>query len=551
MVGVLVVGAVVLGLSLDSATAQRAGEDRSGTTQKDRFSRAPVSTPMARASRVVRGGPGLPRNLELPVLPPITVDYRDDAATRARMRGERGLAVIGGSRIVRPEGAVAGQTCFNDIECDDCNPCTVDACSEAICVSPDPSHPLDGRPCEDETVCGGICLGGDDDGGDCVGDLDCCGATPELDGICQPNACVPFGAVSCVNWPVPAGLASDGCDDGLDCNGDEFCENGACVGGDDDFCRNVPGTVCDEVIQASATCVAPCGGDAGCDDGNLCNGSETCDTGTGLCQPGSNPCGPGGECQEPSDGGTQADCEDGRCCDTNGGCTAATFQDCPAPSTWVQTVPEDACATFGNTDILDICPIYGGGIAPQGEFLVSIGPISASACDLLRVGDDYSIPTAEGDPAFVDLQLLRFAGSVESIARFAIEFYDAEGVLIEDVFFPDGTNRGVTPEPPGLAIFTVDFDPALTIPSEGFIAISIQFNFGPDGRVSILSTTDDVDLGVNDPGKMFVQGQEVSDFLGQCAGGTRDRDDTPGRARRPDVWRFREPLSVPRGRARA
>ena len=83
--------------------------------------------------RVVRIGPGIPAHLGLPVLPPVTLDYRKDFATEARAKGE--AIVIGGGRVERTAGAVAsGQGCFNDIECDDCDPCTIDACSGSECV---------------------------------------------------------------------------------------------------------------------------------------------------------------------------------------------------------------------------------------------------------------------------------------------------------------------------------------------------------------------------------------------------------------------------------
>ncbi len=46
--------------------------------------------------------------------------------------------------------------------------------------------------------------------------------------------------------------------------------------------------------------LTPCAGDGDCDDGNWCNGSETCNVGSGSCVAGSDPC-PGESCDEAND----------------------------------------------------------------------------------------------------------------------------------------------------------------------------------------------------------------------------------------------------------
>ncbi|MFQ5490582.1 MAG: endonuclease/exonuclease/phosphatase family protein, partial [Phycisphaerae bacterium] len=71
------------------------------------------------------------------------------------------------------------------------------------------------------------------------------------------------------------------CDDGLVCNGTETCVGGRCVAGND-LC---PGQNCEEATQTCAECFI----NAQCDDGLFCTGVETC-VGQ-VCQPGTDPCG--------------------------------------------------------------------------------------------------------------------------------------------------------------------------------------------------------------------------------------------------------------------
>jgi hypothetical protein len=85
-----------------------------------------------------------------------------------------------------------------------------------------------------------------------------------------------------------AGTAGAGgcgeCDDGLWCNGLETCVNDVCLPGTPPDCADaIPCTtdVCDE---ANNTCLNQ-GNDASCQDGNVCNGVETCDVLLG-CKPG-------------------------------------------------------------------------------------------------------------------------------------------------------------------------------------------------------------------------------------------------------------------------
>ncbi|UCC31667.1 MAG: hypothetical protein JSU86_05185, partial [Phycisphaerales bacterium] len=158
-----------------------------------------------------------------------------------------------------------------------------------------------------------------------------------------------------------------------------------------------------------------------------------------------------------------------------------------------------------------------------------------------RVGDDY---TATLPTDYIAVTIVRFVASVQIQARPAIEFWDvssdvpqlwfavdeqaaplaypATPIFIEDTYF-DG-DVGVM----DYAIHTLLFDPALTVPAHGVMAISVAPNFTPLGAVRWAST-DEVDVGSNDDATMFVgtdtppYGELVTDdFLGQCTDGPRD-----------------------------
>ncbi len=80
---------------------------------------------------------------------------------------------------------------------------------------------------------------------------------------------------------------------------------------------NVPGTSCDFHGQVRITIVPPCTGAPDCDDGLACNGSETCDIPSGICQ-----------------AGTPLACDDGvfcngvETCDEAAGCLPGAPVDC-------------------------------------------------------------------------------------------------------------------------------------------------------------------------------------------------------------------------------
>ena len=88
------------------------------------------------------------------------------------------------------------------------------------------------------------------------------------------------------------------CDNGNFCDGEETCVSGACVDG---TAPCAAGEVCDEGIDTCVTAPA-CTVDADCTDNLFCTGIETCSSETGACVAGpGDPCGAGETCNEGSD----------------------------------------------------------------------------------------------------------------------------------------------------------------------------------------------------------------------------------------------------------
>jgi hypothetical protein len=205
----------------------------------------------------------------------------------------------------------------NPIDCSDGIACTADSCNEAndTCVNTpnDASCPDDGLFCNGTEFCdqqndctstGNLCGPGEecDEANDqCVAPPDCttdadCADADFCNGIetCQAGTCVPGTPPVCDDGNVcngtetcdPVAGCQDGtplvCDDGQFCNGAETCDpaNG-CLNGQ---APCDPSTqTCNENTNTCEDIVSGCTGDAECDDGNFCNGVETCNTATGEC----------------------------------------------------------------------------------------------------------------------------------------------------------------------------------------------------------------------------------------------------------------------------
>ena len=259
-------------------------------------------------------------------------------------------------------GCVAG-TAPN---CDDAIDCTVDSCSVAAgaCL-----HEPDHASCQNSSFCDGqeVCTPG-------IG----CEAGPEVD--CVDN--VPCSIDTCNESTQDCDhTANDAfCDDGLFCNGSETCDlTNGCTAGTSVTCANADGIACTVEACSNTTldCVStpdhtlcdpgefcvpslggdgcttaqPCTLDSECDDGNLCNGTETCNV---VCQAGSPPfCDDGVICTidgcDPNTGDcthtpSNAACDDGLVC--NGSETCDATNDCQAG---VSVVCDDGVACTYDT----------------------------------------------------------------------------------------------------------------------------------------------------------------------------------------------------------
>jgi len=134
-----------------------------------------------------------------------------------------------------------------------------------------------------------------------------------------------------VTFTGPTGCQNDGdCDDGLYCNGVETCNTGTgeCQPGPGDPC--LPEEFCNETTDTCDECMV--NGD--CDDGNACNGVETC--AAGVCQP-----------------GTPLVCDDGNFC--NGVETCDPMLGCVPGND--PCLPEEFCNE--TTDTCDECLVDG------------------------------------------------------------------------------------------------------------------------------------------------------------------------------------------------
>lgn len=306
----------------------------------------------------------------------------------------------------RIEGCVA---CQSDENCNDNNPCTADSCSNNTCQH---NNVENGTSCEDGNLCtsGSTCQSGSCQGGSEV----TCSASDSCHnaGTCDPQT----GA--CSNPEKEDGSA---CGDGDACNGNEVCQSGQCQAGtpvatDDnnpctvDYCGDdglahhdnvTDGTVCNDDGNAcngvntcqSGTCTqstAP----VTCEASDSCHNAGTCDPQTGTC---SNPAKENGSaCGDDNACNGAETCDDGECvsgtavnCDDQNPCTAdscsgsgecshvdltGTTEECPAPAVCGNGVQErgEDCDD-GNLVNGDSCesdcttPYCGNGIIDEGE----------------------------------------------------------------------------------------------------------------------------------------------------------------------------------------
>jgi hypothetical protein len=251
------------------------------------------------------------------------------------------------------------------INCDDGVGCTADSCDEATdsCINaPDDSL------CDDGLFCNGIET--------CDPTLDCQAGTPVdcNDGVACTNDSCDEATDSCVNAPD-----NGACDDGVACTvdicdpvtgcsnapDDSLCDDGnpctinTCdpLGG----CQTTP-VVCDDGIACTTDTCDPQTGlcvytpdDSLCDDGQFCNGNETCDPNLG-CMAGA-----------PIDCDDGVDCTDDFCDEVNDTCVhtpldaacddgvACTVDSCDPVNGCVHTPDDSLCSNGLYCDGQEFC----------------------------------------------------------------------------------------------------------------------------------------------------------------------------------------------------
>ncbi|NUN13438.1 MAG: hypothetical protein HUU55_07365 [Myxococcales bacterium] len=266
----------------------------------------------------------------------------------------------------------------NPSVCNDGNPCTDDGCNAAAGSC---THTPNANPCNDGNACttGDVCNSGT-----------CAGAPKNCDdgNLCTTDSCSTVSG-SCVNSPNVLS-----CNDGNGCTSGDKCSGGICAGTPiscndnnpctDDSCNSVTGTCvfapnsapCSDNnactssdVCSGGTCVA--GAAKVCDDGDICNGVESCVPATGNCAVGPIPiCGDGvltPQCGEQCDDKNLADFD---------GCSSScqvevvlcnTAADCNDGNQCTEDVcdPFKGCSWTNNTK-----PCNDGNACTAGEFCV-------------------------------------------------------------------------------------------------------------------------------------------------------------------------------------
>ena len=264
--------------------------------------------------------------------------------------------------------------------CNDGALCTADTCTPSGGCQHTfiPGCCTSNADCRDTDVCNGLerCVSGNciagtpltcDDGNACNGSETCDPTTGCVPGTppscadgarCTLDSCNPAPGGGCTHTPIANCCLIDAdCRDINICNGDEHCVSGACVAGtplvcdDGDVCNGLetcnptsgcevgtPPTCLDDGARCTDDTCDPllgcvhtpipgcCVIDADCQDTNLCNGNETCVGGD--CQPGTPPtCDDGDVCNGLETCSPNVGCVPGDplvCADDGAPCTADT-----------------------------------------------------------------------------------------------------------------------------------------------------------------------------------------------------------------------------------
>ncbi len=197
-------------------------------------------------------------------------------------------------------GCTVDADCDNGLFCDGSETCNVGTgtcqagtapdCTDGVSCTGDSCN--EGTDSCDNTPNDGLCSNGlfCDGTETCNATLGCqAGAAPDCnDGVgCTADSCNE-GTDACDNVPNNAV-----CDDGEFCNGAETCDPALDCQAGSDPCS---GGACDEDADICLECTV----DADCNDNLFCNGVETCN-GAGACEPGTAPCAAGETCDENGD----------------------------------------------------------------------------------------------------------------------------------------------------------------------------------------------------------------------------------------------------------
>ncbi|MFT7625668.1 MAG: hypothetical protein ACI9WU_004859 [Myxococcota bacterium] len=225
-----------------------------------------------------------------------------------------GAACDDGEACTKTDICTAGTCQGTAFVCEDGDPCTADSCADDACVYA-PLCCEEASDCDDLDGCNGAetCVANACQAGT---PLDCGDSDDCTLDACNLGGCVHTAAPGCCTQ-------SSECDDGDGCNGIETCANSTC--------------------QSGVAMV--------CDDGQACNGEETC--GNSQCTPGPPlPCAAGSACTG------LGFCENGQCllgpplnCNDGNTCTTDS---CQAGSCQHQPVP-GCCNTNGQCSDGDTC----------------------------------------------------------------------------------------------------------------------------------------------------------------------------------------------------
>ncbi len=219
----------------------------------------------------------------------------------------------------------------NDANCDNGAFCDgAETCDPALDCQAG-SDPCPGQICDESTdTCNDCLVNGDcDDGLFCNG-AETCGA-----GSCQAGTAVNCGdGIGCTDDSCNEGtdscdnIANNGnCNDGLFCNGSETCDPVLdCQAGTAVDCNDGVGCTDDSCNEGTDSC-DNIANDANCpDDGQFCNGDESCDA-IADCVSSGDPCTGGDVCNETTDTCDPTACNNDGTCDAGEDCFTCT-NDC-------------------------------------------------------------------------------------------------------------------------------------------------------------------------------------------------------------------------------